>query len=59
MKNRDGCTLRFAHPGGGKVKLKLTKKEIKRLIRELEQSILRIELCSSIHRDRTLASFSW
>ncbi|MBW1724955.1 MAG: VOC family protein [Deltaproteobacteria bacterium] len=37
-ENRDGCTLSFAHPGGGKVKLKLTKKEIKRLISELEQS---------------------
>ena len=37
-ENRDGCTLRIAHPGGGKVKLKLTKKEIKRLVRELEQS---------------------
>jgi methylmalonyl-CoA/ethylmalonyl-CoA epimerase len=36
-KNRDGCMLSFAHPGGGKVKLKLTKKEIKRLISELEQ----------------------
>ncbi len=37
-EHRDGCTLNFAHPGGGKVKLKLTKKEIKRLIRELEES---------------------
>jgi methylmalonyl-CoA/ethylmalonyl-CoA epimerase len=37
-ENRDGCTLSFAHPGGGKVKLELTKQEVKRLIRELEQS---------------------
>jgi len=37
-EHKDGCTLSFAHPGGGKVKLKLTKKEIERLIRELEQS---------------------
>jgi len=36
-EHREGCTLSLAHPGGGKVKLKLTKKEIKRLIRELEQ----------------------
>jgi len=37
-EHKDGCTLSFAHPGGGKVNLKLTKKEIERLIRELEQS---------------------
>jgi methylmalonyl-CoA/ethylmalonyl-CoA epimerase len=38
IKNNDGCTLNLAHPGGGKVRLKLTKAEIKKLISELEQS---------------------
>ncbi len=37
-KNKNGCTLSLAHPGGGKVRLKLTKAEIKKLIGELEQS---------------------
>ena len=35
--NKDGCWLNFAHPGGGKVELDLTKKEVEQLIRDLEQ----------------------
>ena len=38
IKKEEGCTLSFAHPGGGKVNLELTKSDIKKLIRELEQS---------------------
>ena len=37
-KNRNGCTLSLAHPGGGKVNIKLSKSEIKNLIRDLDQS---------------------
>ena len=37
-KKEDGYMLTFAHPGGGKVDLELTKKDIKRLISDLEQS---------------------
>jgi methylmalonyl-CoA/ethylmalonyl-CoA epimerase len=37
-KSENGCTLTFAHPGGGKVDLKLTKTDIKKLISDLEQS---------------------
>jgi methylmalonyl-CoA/ethylmalonyl-CoA epimerase len=36
-KNKKGCSLSFAHPGGGKVKLELTTADIKKLIGELEQ----------------------
>ncbi|MFO7554266.1 MAG: VOC family protein [Desulfobacterales bacterium] len=39
IKNKKGCTLSLAHPGGGKVRLNLTKAEIKELISELEQSV--------------------
>ncbi|MDM8539110.1 VOC family protein [Desulfobacterales bacterium HSG17] len=34
-KNKDRTDLTFAHPGGGKVKIELTKEEIKRLIDDL------------------------
>jgi methylmalonyl-CoA/ethylmalonyl-CoA epimerase len=37
IKNNEGCTLNLAHPGGGKVKLKLNRSEIKNLIKDLEQ----------------------
>ena len=37
-KKEDGCMLTFAHPGGGKVDLELTKTDIKKLISDLEQS---------------------
>ena len=37
IKNNDGCTLNLAHPGGGKVKLKLNKSEIKHLISDLKK----------------------
>ncbi|MGD9234908.1 MAG: hypothetical protein PVH67_13710, partial [Desulfobacterales bacterium] len=37
IKNNDGCTLNLAHPGGGKVELKLNRSEIKHLISELKQ----------------------
>ncbi|MBW1726628.1 MAG: hypothetical protein JRF31_00775 [Deltaproteobacteria bacterium] len=37
-KNNNGCTLSFAHPGGGKVNIKLSKPDIKKLMRDLEQS---------------------
>jgi len=37
IKNNEGCTLNLAHPGGGKVKLKLNRSEIKNLISDLEQ----------------------
>ena len=37
IKNNDGCTLNLAHPGGGKVKLKLNRSEIKNLIRDLKK----------------------
>jgi len=39
IKNKKGCTLSLAHPGGGKVSLNLTKAEIKELISALEQSV--------------------
>jgi len=38
IKSNEGCTLSLAHPGGGKVKLKLNRSEIKNLISDLEQS---------------------
>lgn len=31
-----GCTLSFAHPGGGKVHIELTRAEVKQLINDLE-----------------------
>lgn len=37
VKNNEGCTLNFAHPGGGKVNLKLNRSEIKNLISDLEK----------------------
>jgi methylmalonyl-CoA/ethylmalonyl-CoA epimerase len=37
IKNNDGCTLNLAHPGGGKVQLKLNRSEIINLISDLEQ----------------------
>ena len=37
IQNNDGCTLNLAHPGGGKVKLKLNRSEIKNLISDLER----------------------
>ncbi len=37
-KKEKGCNLSFAHPGGGKVDLKLTKTDIKKLISDLERS---------------------
>lgn len=37
-KKEDSCRLTFAHPGGGKVDLELTKKDVKKLISDLEQS---------------------
>jgi methylmalonyl-CoA/ethylmalonyl-CoA epimerase len=36
-KNNNGCTISFAHPGGGKVNIKLSKPDIKKLILDLEQ----------------------
>ncbi len=36
-KKEKGCTLSFAHPGGGKVTLELTPGEMKKLIHELDQ----------------------
>jgi len=39
IKNKKGCTISLAHPGGGKVRLNLTQAEIKELISELEQSV--------------------
>jgi methylmalonyl-CoA/ethylmalonyl-CoA epimerase len=36
IKEEKGCTLRVAHPGGGKVSVELTKAEVKQLINELE-----------------------
>jgi methylmalonyl-CoA/ethylmalonyl-CoA epimerase len=36
-KKNNRCTLIFAHPGGGKVNIKLSKPDIKNLIRDLEQ----------------------
>jgi methylmalonyl-CoA/ethylmalonyl-CoA epimerase len=38
IQNNEGCMLNLAHPGGGKVKLKLNRSEIKTLISDLEQS---------------------
>lgn len=37
IKNKEGYTLKLAHPGGGKVKLKLNRSEIKQLISDLEK----------------------
>lgn len=37
IANNKGCTLMVAHPGGGKVNLKLNKSEMKKLISDLEQ----------------------
>jgi methylmalonyl-CoA/ethylmalonyl-CoA epimerase len=37
-KNNNGCKLSFAHPGGGKVNIKLSKSDIKKLISDLDQS---------------------
>jgi methylmalonyl-CoA/ethylmalonyl-CoA epimerase len=37
IKNNEGCTLNLAHPGGGKVKLKLNRSEIQNLISDLEK----------------------
>lgn len=36
-KAEEGCSLRFAHPGGGKVSVELTTAEIKQLVDDLEQ----------------------
>jgi methylmalonyl-CoA/ethylmalonyl-CoA epimerase len=36
-KKEGGCWLTFAHPGGGKVDLELTKTDVKKLISDLEQ----------------------
>jgi hypothetical protein len=36
-KKEKGCTLSFAHPGGGKVNIKLTRAEVKKLVNDLEQ----------------------
>jgi methylmalonyl-CoA/ethylmalonyl-CoA epimerase len=38
VKNKEGCTLKVAHPGGGKVKLILNRSEVKKLISDLGQS---------------------
>ena len=38
VKNKKGCMLKVAHPGGGKVKLILNRSEVKKLISDLEQS---------------------
>ncbi|MCK5195690.1 MAG: VOC family protein [Desulfobulbaceae bacterium] len=37
-KNKKGCTLSFAHPGGGKVNIELSEAEVKQLINDLELS---------------------
>lgn len=37
IKNIEGCTLNLAHPGGGKVQLKLSRSEIENLISDLEE----------------------
>ena len=37
IKDNEGCTLNLAHPGGGKIKLKLNRSEIKNLISDLEK----------------------
>ncbi|MHA1986337.1 MAG: VOC family protein [Promethearchaeota archaeon] len=39
LKEDEKFLLTFAHPGGGKVKLKLKREEIKDLINELEKSL--------------------
>lgn len=36
-KTDAGCTLSFAHPGGGKVELELTAKDLEALIQELNE----------------------
>ncbi|MBW1768829.1 MAG: VOC family protein [Deltaproteobacteria bacterium] len=38
-KKDNGCTVDFAHPGGGKVRVDLTREEIERLIRDLKETI--------------------
>lgn len=37
-KTEAGATLTFAHPGGGKVSLKLDRRELKKLMESLEQA---------------------
>ena len=37
-KIKKAVRLSFAHPGGGKVKIKLSKTEVKKLINDLELS---------------------
>jgi methylmalonyl-CoA/ethylmalonyl-CoA epimerase len=37
-RNGKGCILNFSHPGGGKVRLELTKEEIDTLIKDLHES---------------------
>ncbi|MBF0120142.1 MAG: VOC family protein [Desulfobacterales bacterium] len=39
-KDEFGCTLNFAHPGGGKAKLKLNREEIKKLINNLQKELI-------------------
>ena len=38
IKEEKGCTLRVAHPGGGKVSVELTKAEVKQLINDLSKN---------------------
>lgn len=39
QKSDSGCSLSFAHPGGGKVKIILSKEEIVNLVNDLEKVI--------------------
>jgi len=38
-KNSGGCTLVFAHPGGGKVSFDLDRKEVNSLIQDLQEAL--------------------
>ncbi len=38
QKTQNGATITFAHPGGGKVSLKMDRRELKKLIESLEQA---------------------
>ena len=38
-KSQKGCTLAFAHPGGGKVSLKLSREETRHLIDDLKNTL--------------------
>ena len=38
-KNVTGCSIKFSHPGGGTATLNLSKDEIKKLIKDLENTV--------------------